>query len=90
MIKVPRNQEKGVIFSQRISLKTPSHAKVQHASSQAFLLPSHLALLMRMLNYTPGQTVAMSSILHMWDKQSWEKLSHQVSGLQSPPHPISM
>ena len=38
MIKVPRNQEKRVTFSQRTSLKTPSHAKVQHASNQAFLL----------------------------------------------------
>ena len=75
MIKVPRNQEKGVTFSQR-TLKTPSHAKVQHASSRAFLLPPHLALLMKMLNYAPGQTVAMSSILHMWDKQSWVVTSY--------------
>ena len=58
--------------------------------TKPFSFPSYLALLMRMLNYTPGQTVVMSSILHMWDKQSWENLSHQMSGLQSPPHLISM
>ena len=44
---------------------------------------SPLELLMRTLNYTPRQAVVMSSLLHTWDKHSWENLSHQVSGLQS-------